>query len=1064
MKKNIPISISVDFRMIALIFFIFLNSTVKGQQYYFDNYNVKEGLAQSSVYDVIQDSKGYFWIGTAAGLSRFDGISFTHFTQESGLAKDGVQRIFQDSKGNLWFGHKGGGLSRFKEDSIQNFMPDTVDADITSIVEDNEGNLWIGTHGAGALKIKNPNIGSLKNLDFIQYKGKDDNLSDLVFQIYKTHDGTLYFVVDWAIKYLDINANTFKDYKPENLSQFYQFTSILEDRAGNMWLGTVNGGIYKSNKDGSYNIITDKEGLAHNLVSAIYEDKSSNIWVGTWGGGISQIKNNSIITFNTQNGLPDLKIRCIKEDFEGNILIGTYDNGLCVFKGSQFINYSESDGIKGNQVWSVLFDKDGQFWFGTNKGITVGSWINESFMKPIYFNEENGKIPDNQIRFLKEDKKGNIWIGTENSGVLQYNKKLKSFEYNFLINGNFQQNKMVTAMEIDNNENLWIGTTDGLINYEIKTDKVAFITEKFGIAGNDISSLFYDSNNQLWIGSVRKGLTVFNNKDTTFTIIRSSSVFTPICITESTDRKIWVGTQANGVFVFKGPELIKKYSTADGLLADYITSIVAGINGDVYIGTSRGLNKYNHAQQRLSSFSEKTGFIGIEVKKNSSFKDKAGNIWFGTIKGITKVDISVPDLSKNEPVTLISKLRINLKDTKLIPQLHLMYNENSIIFEYASISLSDPDAVVYKIMLEGADKDWRPETNQTIASYSGLQPGNYKFKVIAKNSAGMWNTKPVTYSFTIKPPFWRSIWFYLIIGLTGLSIIIAFVKIRERKLIKDKKILAEKVEERTVEISKKNKELELKNKNITDSIKYAKRIQEAMLPDAEYLNQIIKDFFILFKPRDIVSGDYYWVTKKGNHLVLAAVDCTGHGVPGAFMSMLGITLLDEIVNKKNILDTNKILDEMREAVVKSLKQKGLRGETQDGMDLALCSINTENLVLQYSGAYSPLFILRKGELLRYKANRMPIGIYYKDTGGFNSHTIQLQKDDLIYLFSDGYIDQFSEKTSEKIMIKNLRKYLIECWHLPMQEQKKFLEKKLDDWQGKSEQVDDILIFGIKADF
>jgi len=1059
-----PLSRSL-LKLIALVFLALLNSyNLIAQHYYFDNYNVKEGLAQSTVYDVIQDSKGYLWIGTASGLSRFDGIQFTNYMQESGLAKDAVQKIMQDSNGNLWFGHKGGGLSRLKNDSIQFIQLDTIVADITAIAEDNEGNIWIGTFGAGAFKITNPNETNLKDFDYIQYKGGADQLSDLVFSIIKTHDGTLYFIVDQAIKYLEREGKTFKNYKPKNLTQFYQFTCLLEDRSGDMWFGTVNGGLIKSNKDGTYTIFTEKEGLVHNWISTIKEDKNKNIWVGTWGGGISLIKNNIIINYTPNNGLPDLKIRCIKEDFEGNILIGTYDNGLCIFKGNQFVDYSDKDGIKGSHVWALLEDTEGKFWFGTNLGITVFTKEANTFSNPIYYNEENNKIPGNHIRFLKEDKKGNIWIGTENSGVLQYNKASKSFDYSFLINGNIQQNNMVTAMEIDDNNNLWIGTQFGLINYEINTDKVAFITTKYGIAGNDISTLFHDTNNRLWIGTVGNGLTVFNEKDTSFQIIKNEFSYTPTCITESTDKKIWVGTQANGVLVFESEKLIKQFKISDGLLADYITSIISGINGDVYIGTSRGLNKYNNKEKRFSSYTEKTGFIGIEVKKNASFKDKDGNIWFGTVKGATLVDISYSPDNNLEPITFISRLRINLKDTKLLPELILKHTENSIIIDYTSICLTDPNAVVYKIMLQGSDKDWQPETNETTASYSSLQPGTYTFKVIAKNNLGIWNSEPATYTFTINPPIWKSMWFYFLLIIVGLSLVMIYIKIRESNLVKEKTILEEKVEERTIEISKKNKELELKNKNITDSIKYAKRIQDAILPDLDYLKQIINDFFILYKPRDIVSGDYYWATKKGEHLIFAAADCTGHGVPGAFMSMLGITLLDEIVNKKNIFDSNQILDEMRKAVIKSLKQRGIRGEAQDGMDLSLCSINTKTNIMQYSGAYNPLYIIRNDELIRYKANRMPIGIYYKKTAEFTCHTIQLQKNDIIYLFSDGYLDQFSEKTGEKLMLKNFRKYLLETGHLPLNEQKEYLETKLSEWQGKADQVDDILVFGVKIDF
>ncbi|MFN8258003.1 MAG: two-component regulator propeller domain-containing protein [Bacteroidales bacterium] len=1061
----IPLIISRNLRLSILTFFAaFTTILSNAQQYYFDNYSVKEGLGQSSVYDILQDTKGYFWIGTAAGLSRFDGRNFINYTSENGLAKDAVQRIMLDSHGNLWFGHKGGGLSRLKNDSIQYIQTDTVVADVSSIVEDNSGNIWVGTVGAGVFKIKNPEVDNLKNLDFIQYKGKQDHLGDLIFSICKTSDGGLYFVTDWTIKFYDIKENSFKDYKPKNLSLFYQFTSLFEDKNGDLWFGTVNGGLYKSNKDGTYTIITDKEGLADNFISTISQDKSGNIWVGTWGGGISVIQKDKILNFNNLNGLPDLKIRCIKEDYEGNVLIGTYENGLCVYKGSKFVNYSEIDGINGTQVWSVLVDKEGNFWFGTEKGISVGTKNGTSFNQYVYFNEENKKLPGNKIRFLKEDGNGDIWIAIENSGILQFKKKSASFDYNFLINGNLQQNKIITAMEIDDNNNLWLGTSNGLINYEINTDKIALVKKVHGLAGDDISALFHDSENHLWIGSILNGITIFNEKDTSFNILKINMLYTPTCITESTDKKIWVGTQAHGVLVFDGLHLLRQFTVADGLLTNYITEIQSGINGDIYIGTSRGLNKFSFKDNRISSYSEKAGFTGIEVKRNASAKDKEGNIWFGTIKGVTKVDINPNTSNAIEPITIISRLRVNLREIKQHPGLTLKYNENSLIFDYSGISLSDPESVEYKIMLEGADLNWRPETNQTTASYSGLQPGTYTFKVMAKNSSGIWNSSPVTFTFTIRPPFWKSIWFYILIGIIILSGFVTFIKMRERNLIREKKMLEEKVEERTIEISKKNKELEIKNTNITDSIKYAKRIQDAMLPDSDYLNTILKEYFILFKPRDIVSGDYYWVAKKDSSVIITAADCTGHGVPGAFMSMLGITLLDEIVNKKNITNTGLILDEMREAVIKSLKQKGIRGETQDGMDVSICAIDTTTLKMQYSGAYHPIFIVRNGELIKLKANRMPIGIYFKQTAPFECQEFQLLKNDIIYLFSDGYPDQFNDVKGEKMMIRNFRNYILEAAKLPMNEQKNFLDEKLMLWKGKTEQIDDILIFGIKISF
>lgn len=1037
---------------------VIINSIIqiKAQTYYFDNYNVKEGLAQSKVFCTLQDTKGYLWLGTEAGVSRFDGIDFINYNTEDGLAENGVKAILEDKNGNIWFGHKGGGISRINKDNIQSTKPDSLNADITSLLEDKEGNIWFGTFGKGAYRINNPQLSNIRQLKLTHFIGKDNNFGNLVFSMIQSQDGSIYFILNKAIKIYNKLNEGFKDYAPDNLSFFFQFISMLEDHEGNFWFGTYNGGLYKLDKTGKIDIIMAKNGLADNWVTSITEDSKNNIWVGTWGGGISRIKNNTITTFNNKNGLKDLKIWSIKEDIEGNILIGSNEHGLFIYKGDYFTKFSENEGIKGQQINAILHDSKNGTWFGTNKGITL---LRDG--RASYFNKENGKFPENHINYIKEDKNGDIWIATASSGVFQYIRSRNIFDYSFLINGSITQGGIVTALEIDQNNNLWVGTLDGLINYEIDNDKVARITQQYGLSGNNIQTLFTDSKNFLWIGSMMKGLTIYNNTDTTFTAIETDFVYTPTAITEASDNSIWVGTQAQGILVFKDKKLAAHYRMKDGLLTDFITALNADKNGNIYIGTSRGLNRFNIQNKIITQYTDKTGFTGIEVKNNATAFDGDGNIWFGTIKGAFLLNSKTETEKTYTPVVLINRLRINLKDRNIQKELVLNHTENSIIFNYISIFLTDPQAVTYKVMLEGADNDWQPETKHSMVNYSGLPPGNYNFKVIAKNNSGIWSSEPTTFAFTIKPPFWQSAWFYIIIAFIGMIGIFTFIKVREKNLIAEKKLLEEKVKERTVEISNKNKELEIKNKNITDSIRYAKRIQDAMLPATSYLDEIMTEYFIFFRPRDIVSGDYYWAAEKSGKLIVAAVDCTGHGVPGAFMSMLGVTILDEIVNKKNITTASLILDEMKAAVIKYLKQRGKRGETQDGMDITLCSIDKKSLKMEMAGAYNPLYLIRDGELIRLKADRMPIGIYYKKTNLFTNNQIQLQKDDMLYMFSDGYIDQFSGDTGEKLMTKNFKKYLLDIYTKPLAEQKAILEQRFDLWKAGADQIDDVIVFGLR---
>jgi serine phosphatase RsbU (regulator of sigma subunit) len=245
-----------------------------------------------------------------------------------------------------------------------------------------------------------------------------------------------------------------------------------------------------------------------------------------------------------------------------------------------------------------------------------------------------------------------------------------------------------------------------------------------------------------------------------------------------------------------------------------------------------------------------------------------------------------------------------------------------------------------------------------------------------------------------------------------------------------------------------------------DSILYAQKIQKAILPSPEEVNKILPDNFILFLPRDIVSGDFYWMTRQNDYSIFAAVDCTGHGVPGAFMSMLGVSFLNEIINKTRKLKANLILEELR-TLVKTTLSQSYEGESKDGMDIALCILNHKTNQLQYSGAFNPLYLIRENKLSEIKADRMPIGIYHDAETNFTNNKIQLQNLDCLYIFSDGYVDQFGGESGKKLLTKTLKEILLKIHHKPMDKQKEILYDTLQRWKGDYKQVDDILLMGIR---
>ncbi|MFI5142295.1 MAG: SpoIIE family protein phosphatase, partial [Bacteroidia bacterium] len=304
----------------------------------------------------------------------------------------------------------------------------------------------------------------------------------------------------------------------------------------------------------------------------------------------------------------------------------------------------------------------------------------------------------------------------------------------------------------------------------------------------------------------------------------------------------------------------------------------------------------------------------------------------------------------------------------------------------------------------------------------------------------------------------------------------ALLKMRT-DLAENEHMLEQKVIERTEQVVKqseeikaKNTELEILYKHITDSIRYAKRLQEAIIPTDNAVKQILPQSFVLFKPKDIVSGDFYWIRKTQNKSYIAAIDCTGHGVPGAFMSLVGYNILKEItLNDDTDIAPSVIMDKMSKGVVSTLNPKShieddkIASQTKDGMDMGLCCVDYDKMELQFSGAFNPLYLIRNGELIQYKADKFPVGFRVDGiVHNFTNNVIQLQKGDTFYIFSDGYADQFGGPKGKKFMTGNFRELLKETSKLAIEKQKDFLNITIENWRGDIEQVDDVLVIGVRV--
>jgi len=1044
-------------RQISLMtLFILLFISYSGAQtYFFEKYGVEEGLSSSKVYTVLQDRNDWIWLGTESGVSRFDGSKFENFTSADGMAGGGVYSIEEDSLGRIWFGHLNGGLSMYTGINFEKMRFDSISiaGDITSIKQIKKY-IWITTFSNGAVRIPFPAPGDTL-LKGKQYSGSA-GLSDQISSSYIDRDGTYYCVdPNLGIKKYNPEKDQFEIFSLPGLPKYFAVITLFEDSKGDFWFGTHNGGLYRySSADDTMRVYDHRDGLSKNHVSYITEDYRGNIWVGTYGGGLTVFSGDKMKIFDKSNGLEALTIHWLLEDKEKNIIIADHFTGISIYKGNHFVTYIDEKILPDKGVWAVEEDELGRYWFGTNAGISVYNPVKKTGEQVQIFNDSKNAI-GNEIRFIKSDRKGKIWIGTNGNGLSYYDLKSGRFVYDSWLNSRLDPFGIIKALEIDQRNQVWIGNQDRLVVWNgIKEETY---TQSSGLAGNTITALFCDKKNNIWIGSEnRSGLTKYDASAGKFNIINIGEGYVPLTITQTPDGKIWIGT-VSGLLAIENDSVIFNLNEKTGLLSNNVKLLQPEGDHFLYIGTNYGLNRYNLSDSTIATFTKRNGFTGIEASANASISDSKGDLWFGTANGITRLSPSKMPPVDSKPLTHVSSMEVNYLPREMQKDLKLNYKEKSLVFNYYSVSLTDPEAVKYRVMLKGADPDWRPPTSQTMDYYPNLAPGHYTFRVMASNSYGYWNEEPFEYAFTIKPPFYQTPWFIITSIILAAIAVMAYIKIREKNLIREKKILEAKVVERTAEVVQKSMEIEEKNRDITASIRYAERIQRAMLPSEDSFHET----FVLYMPKDIVSGDFYWMYDNGDLEFIAAVDCTGHGVPGAFMSIIGHNSLNKVVREYGIIRPGAILDQMNIEVVKALMQR--KEETiNDGMDLALIAFNRKKSTLEYAGAYNPLYIVRDGEVITYKGDRFPIGmssIEAKKT--FANQQVDIRSGDMIYMCSDGYADQFGTAEAKKYKSGNVKKLLTEIWNLPVAEQRKKLEKEILDWKGDLPQVDDIMFIGTR---
>ncbi len=1091
---------------------LFVAGNLLAQSPFIRNYPPEEYKAHTQNWAILQDQRGVMYFGNINGILEYDGVNWRIIETESA-----VRSLAIDSTGRIYAGLQGD-FGYLKVDSTGSLYYVSLKEKIPpKHTEFNE--VWCTDIVEGKIYFNvNNKIFVLQN-DSIQVLIPDETFYDsfavhnrFYVQITK---GLLYFDADSlhflsgseklaniyismilpygqnkmliCTKYrgLFIYDNISENlYTPEGFDKINHF--LIENipyhgtvlSSGDFAIGTSVGGVIIFDEQGNiqkqYN---NKNGLQDNVVWDLFEDKNKQLW-SALDNGISLIQNNLPFTYYTaQNGLEGIIMSV--NNFQDKLYVGT---NQYLYQQNEKKEFEPIENTKGQNF--CLYQTEGKLLLANTPNGTFEIDNSKAVLVHTVGTISFSSL-HNQPNYLLTGGMGGLQLIEYKNRQWHFKHKIKGFD------------KPVYGLEEDKEGNLWANTYPKLYKLQLNKSMDSVIIEHCSAEKYNFSDDYaypYRLNSSEIIFTTSAGIYRYLPNKNTFEVHPDFIVLKDVYpLSQDATGNLWfqettkTGSNEKGI-LWLNNEKYEKYKTPFYKFTDFNSwAIYPYSDSTVYFGTTKGLLEYHSNQE-----------INYDVSFNTLVRK-----------------VLVNDSLVYNGAGTLPKFQTLAK---------LKYEENNLFFHYATSFYEDAEKNLYSYRLIGSDTTWSAWTSDHKKEYTNLHEGDYRFEVKSKNVYRKIGSTSV-YSFTIESPWYRT---WLAYGIYGILIIFSvwfIVKLNSKRLIKEKQKLEQIVKERTAEmiqqkeeietqrdnIEEKNEELhqvneelnttietvniqktkiELAHKDITDSINYASRIQKAVLPSHTTIEKNLSEHFILFKPRDVVSGDFYWFRHIENYVVIAVADCTGHGVPGAFMSMLGISFLNEIIRRREVLHSDQVLNMLREEVKNAMGQTGKLGEQQDGMDIAISIINTQTRELQFSGAHNSLFMINSeainnkkmdelknnkklrllksvsssssiNSLLEIKADHQPIGIFIKEIP-FTNHRVQLVEGDRLYMFSDGFPDQFGGKNGRKFMNKTFKQLLIDNSEKSMTEQQQILDTTITEWIGtKYDQIDDILVLGMK---
>lgn len=1034
-----------------------VSGILSGQTLRFKNYGTDSKIPDGFIYSLIQGNNGYLWIGTGNGLSKFDGIDF-YPVEFPDLAQRYPTSEMKDVNGTLWFGCNDGSVFYSQNDvlkpiSIQN------EKSISTIISGPDNFIYIIPQGAHIYKVNpsKPEEISIYPLDkdFVVFSACFSRSGDLLLG---TQDGIKLCSISNEAISITTSIEGF------NYSNVLAINKINDK--GTYIIGTDGSGLYRLEIAPGINTLSHFDNykeLGSLNIKSIFKDSENYYWISTNDNGILNLKldenGESVISekfIDKKSGLPGNNIKLVYQDNEGNYWIGLFGDGLSMLNSVAFSFFSPgTTSVTKNIIYIKKFVTD--YFLGTPAGFFLFDFAKN---KVNSFTDILKRTGNTEVASYYVENEDNVWIGTEGAGL--YLRTGSGNIQPYFKSGNSGED-YIQDVKVDN-KHIWLGTLNGVVLIDRSTRKIDTIYNiDNGLPHNSINQICLTSSGKAAVATKTDRLYLIDPETGIITgkaVMLGTRMNEILSMTEGNDGSIWAATYGNGIFKFSGDSLAS-LSRTDMMLSDYCYSILADKYNAIWIGHERGFSVYYRDRGIFKTFNTDFAKSGV-CNPGGMYQSPDGNIFIGTTEGVIFYDRSKDKKVIQAPINNVNFVTINDIVYPYKSSFSLPYSKRYYIkVGYTGINFRDPEKVFYQTWLDNYEDDWTKPSQSREAVYR-LSYGKYRFHLKSFNEEGLSDSTQVSFDIAIKKPLVKTWGFILSVIALIAGGFIFILKQREKGQKKVQEYLEKELDARTSVVLKQKGEIELQNIEITDSINYAKRIQTSILPEFNRVQETFSDAFLFFRPRDIVSGDFYWFDKiDEDRFMLVCADSTGHGVPGAFMSMIGSTLLQDIVTRQHIYKPSEILTRLDKQIFSTLNQNIELGVSNDGMDVVICEINVKTRHIRFASAMRPVILVMDNEPYYIKGNRSSVGGESVIEKYFDDQEYYLNAGDTIYMFSDGLPDQFGGTDGKKMKIARLKKLIEDVSNLNMSGQKEVITKFYDEWKGNHDQVDDVLLIGIR---